>query len=124
MIHFSGKSAWLLLTAPLFVAGCGGFKIWPFGESETPRASRGPENATEYRCDGGKVFHVRYLEAGKSAWVILPDRQVRLDRVVTEKGNRYSNGIAVLSVGDVEATLTDGPALSYSGCKAVTAGKP
>lgn len=124
MMHSSGRGAILWLALPLWVAGCGGFKIWPFGESEAPRASRGPENAAEFRCDAGKVFHVRYLDGGKSAWVILPDRQVRLDRVAAEAGNRYSNGIAVLHVGVAGATLTDGTAISFTGCRTGTATKP
>ena len=123
-MHFSSRGAWLLPAISLFVAGCGSINIWPFGESKSQSVSRGPENATEYRCDGGKLFHVRTLDAGKSVWVILPDRQVRLDRVATEAGNRYSNGIATLNIGDAGATLTDGPAISFSGCKVVTAGKP
>jgi membrane-bound inhibitor of C-type lysozyme len=124
MMQSSSRSAWLVLAIPLFVAGCGGFKIWPFGEDEKPRMSRGPENATEYRCDAGKVFHVRYLDAGKSAWLILPDRQVRLDRLAGDTGTRYSNGIADLRVNGDEAALTDGPVISYSGCKAGIAVKP
>jgi membrane-bound inhibitor of C-type lysozyme len=124
MKHLSGSTCLALIGVSLLITGCGSINIWPFGESKSQSVSRGPENATEYRCDGGKLFHVRTLEAGKSVWVILPDRQVRLDRVAAEAGNRYSNGIAVLNIGDAEATLTDRPAISYSGCKAVTAGKP
>lgn len=124
MMHFSGRSALLLVAIPLFVAGCSGFKVWPFGDSEAPRTSRGLENATEYRCDAGKVFHVRYLDAGKSTWLILPERQVRLDRVAGDSGTRYSNGIAELRVSGDEAVLTDGPAISYSGCKSGIPVKP
>lgn len=124
MKRFSGSNCLVMIGIPLLVAGCGSINVWPFGESKSQSVARGPENATEYRCDGGKLFHVRTLEAGKSVWVILPDRQVRLDRVATEAGNRYSNGIAVLNIGDAGATLTDGPAISYSGCKTGAAGKP
>lgn len=122
----SRRIGWSLLVLPLLIAGCGGINLWPFGESTPPGTSvaRGPENATEYRCEGGKAFHVRTLEAGKSVWLILPDRQVRLDRVAAEAGNRYSNGIAVLHVGESGATLTDGAAISFSGCKTGTATKP
>ncbi len=115
-----------LLVMPFILAGCGSINVWPFGDSKSRGASvsRGPDNATEYRCDGGKAFHVRTLEAGKSVWLILPDRQVRLDRVATEAGNRYSNGIAVLHLGDADATLTDGAAISFTGCKTGAATKP
>jgi len=124
MKRFSGSNCLAMIGIPLLVAGCGSINVWPFGEGKSESVARGPENATEYRCDGGKLFHIRTLEAGKSVWVILTDRQIRLDRVATEAGNRYSNGIAVLNIGDTGATLTDGPAISYSGCKTGTAGKP
>ncbi|MEW6293607.1 MAG: MliC family protein [Pseudomonadota bacterium] len=126
MKHLYGSIGLALSGIPLLLAGCGSINIWPFGDSKPQGASvaRGPENATEYRCDGGRAFHVRTLEAGKSVWLILPDRQVRLDRVAAEAGNRYSNGIAVLHIGESGATLTDGAAISYAGCKTGTATKP
>jgi membrane-bound inhibitor of C-type lysozyme len=103
---------------PLLIAGCGSISIWPFGEGKPSSVSRGPENATEYRCDAGKSFYVRYLDGGKSAWVILSDRQVRLDKIVSESGNSFSNGIAVLRIEASEAMLTDGPNVSLANCKA------
>lgn len=99
------------------IASCSSINLWPFGESKPPSASRGPENATEYRCDAGKSFYVRFLDAGKSAWVILPDRQVRLDKVSAESGERYTNGIAVLHVDASGAVLNDGPNIAFTACK-------
>ena len=60
---------------------------------------------------GGKRFYVRDLENGAAAWLILPDRQVRLDKM-TGAGTRYSNGIAVLEINGNEATLNDAPSIS------------
>jgi membrane-bound inhibitor of C-type lysozyme len=117
MKHMSGSACLALIGIPLLISGCGSMNIWPFGESKPPGVSRGPENATEYRCDAGKSFHVRYLEGGKSAWVILPDRQVRLDKVSAESGDRYTNGIAVLRVDASEAALNDGPNIAFTRCK-------
>ena len=108
-----------LLALAMLAGGCSSVNLWPFGESgrQTSSGPRGPDNAIEYRCDGGKVFHVRLLEGGHAAWVFFPDRQVRLEKVAGESGKRYSNGIATLSMDGSEATLTDRPALQYSGCK-------
>jgi membrane-bound inhibitor of C-type lysozyme len=112
-----------MIGIPLLVSGCGSFSIWPFGESKSPSvAASGPENATEYRCDAGKSFHVRVLEAGKSVWLILPDRQVRLDKSSAAGDGRYTNGIALLSITSGGAELTDGP-ISYAACKVVGANK-
>jgi membrane-bound inhibitor of C-type lysozyme len=105
------------------LGGCGSMKlnVWPFGEGTTVERPRGPENATEYRCEGGKGFYVRYLDGGAAAWVIYPDRQVRLDKVAGSAVGRYSNGIAVLQLDGDKASLTDGPAINYTACKAPAA---
>jgi len=106
----------------LVVAGCSSVNLWPFGESKTSDGPRGPKDATEYRCVGGKTFHIRYLDGGNSVWVIFPDRQVNLNKVTAESGTRYSNGIAILKIDGAEAALTDGPSISYVGCKTPVAG--
>lgn len=101
----------------LLMAGCGGVNLWPFGSEGTPEKSRAPANATAYQCDAGKRFYVRYLEGGGAAWVILPEREFRLDKVAAASGTRYSNGSATLEVNGNEATLADAPAISFTGCK-------
>jgi len=94
-------------------------KVWPFNDKSGASAqSHGPANATEYRCDGGKRFYVRYLDNGATAWLIYPDREVGLAKAAS--GSRYSNGVAVLEINGDQATLTDGT-VSYSGCKVPTA---
>ena len=112
-----------MFAIPLLVGGCGSFSFWPFGEGKSPSVTvRGPENATEYRCEGGKGFHVRMLEAGRSVWLILPDRQVRLDKPAGATDGRYTNGIAVLRITPEGAELTDGP-VAYAACKVAGANK-
>ena len=106
----------LPVVAALLLAGCGGMNVWPFGEKAVER-SRTPANATEYRCAGGKGFYLRMADG--AAWVILPERQFRLDPVAGSAG-RYGNGRATLTVG-TDTTLADPPAINYSECKAVAA---
>jgi membrane-bound inhibitor of C-type lysozyme len=104
------------------LAGCSSINVnvWPFDGDKAPARAgmKGPDNATEYRCEGGKLFHVRQLEAGKAVWLFLPDRQVRLDKNGSEGDASYTNGIATLKLSGSEATLIDGPSANYSGCKA------
>jgi hypothetical protein len=114
----------LPLAAPLFVAlmlsACGSTRLWPFGESEG--RPPGPQNAAQYQCNGGKRFYLR-MHAGGDAWVILPEREFRLERTGAAPGRRYSNGAAVLELGPegaAEATLNDGPAIAFAGCKVAT----
>lgn len=106
---------------PLLMAACGDIsvkKYLPFGgDATTQERSRTPANAVEYRCAGNKRFYLRTLEGGNAVWLILSEREVRLDRLGAGESTRYSNGIAVLELGGSEATLSDGAALAYAGCK-------
>ena len=106
------------ILAALLLGGCGGMNVWPFGGEKSAERPRTPANATEYQCAGGKVFHLRMLDG--AAWVILPERQFRLDPVAGSAG-RYSNGRATLALG-AETTLADPPAIDFKGCKLPAAG--
>lgn len=103
----------------LILPGCGGLNVWPFSGEKSQDRTRAPSDATEYQCAGGKRLYVRYLDNGGAAWIIFPEREFRLDKVASTAATRYSNGIAVLEVNGNEATLADGPAISFAGCKAV-----
>jgi hypothetical protein len=107
------------LCLSLLLAGCGGVSLWPFG-SDKPQERRTPANATEYQCNAGKRFYVRYLDG--AAWVILPEREFRLNK--SETAGRYSNGATVLEAGEGEVTLREGSAVTYAGCKAAGAPGP
>lgn len=114
-----------LACLPLLLAGCGDInvkKYIPFSGDTSQERSRTPANATEYQCAAGKRFYVRTLEGGAAVWLILPEREVRLEKLGAETGVRYSNGIAVLDINGKEASLRDGTAISLVGCKA--AGSP
>lgn len=100
----------------LLLAGCSSVNLWPFGGGREQDANRAPSNATEYRCAGGKGFYLRYLENGGAAWIILPEREFRLDKA-NSTGTRYSNGVASLDLTGSEAMLSDGSAISLTGCK-------
>jgi len=98
----------------LATAGCGSISVWPFGDDKERTAGNvEPANATRYHCDGNKTFYVRPLNESKSVWLIFPDRQVRLDSTGPGK---YSNGISVLTTDGTNASLTDGPSISYLNC--------
>ena len=104
----------------LLLAGCGDInvrKYIPFGNDTPQERSRTPTNATEYQCNAGKRFYVRTLEAGAAVWLILPEREVRLNKLGAGTDQRYSNGIAVLELKGSDATLTDGAATAFTGCK-------
>ena len=103
----------------LMLSGCGSMNVnlWPFGSSKEQDPSRPPAGAAAYACEGGKRLFVRYLDNGAAAWVILPDREFRLNKIASGTGTRYSNGNATLDISDAGATLSDGVAVSHAGCK-------
>ena len=93
-------------------------KVWPFDGDKPQGKALAPSNAALYQCDGGKHFYVRYLDNGNTAWLIYPDREVALAKgTASAPATRYSNGIAVLEINGNNATLTDGAAISFTGCK-------
>ena len=111
------------LTAALLLAGCGDInvrKYLPFGgDSTIQERPRTPANAVEYQCAGNKRFFVRTLEGGAAVWLILSERELRLDRLGVGEGARYSKGNTVLDLSGAEATLSDGASVSFTGCKTV-----
>lgn len=122
MKYRSMRITGVVIACVAFLAGCGEMKVkaWPFGGDTVQERSRAPLNATEYRCAAGKRFHVRTLDGG-AVWLILPEREVRLDKTEGSNPARYSNGIAVLELNGAEATLSDGAAAAFSGCKSAVA---
>ena len=108
--------------AALLLAGCGSVSVWPFGESGPSEVRRDPANATEYRCDGGRKFFVRPIDAS-AVWLIAPDREIRLARVGGADSNRYGAGRVALEVSGQTATLVD-PPTEFRNCKVPGAEKP
>lgn len=108
-----------LACATLTSSACSSVNVsmWPFGGDKEQDPSRTPAGATAYQCEDGKRLFVRYLDNGAAAWVILPDREFRLNRINSGAGTRYSNGSSTLDVKDNEVTLFDGAKLTRVGCK-------
>ena len=109
-----------LACATLTLSACGsvGVNLWPFGGDKEQDPSRTPAGASAYQCEGGKRLFVRYLDNGAAAWVILPEREFRLNKATSTSGTRYSNGSATLDLKDGAATLSDGATVTHAGCKA------
>ena len=93
--------------------------LWPFGGDKTQERSRAPADATEYVCGTGKRIYVRSLDGGNAAWLILPDREMRLDK--SGASTRYISGSNVLDINGGEASFKDGTSNSYASCKTKTA---
>ncbi|MBE0613823.1 MAG: MliC family protein [Burkholderiales bacterium] len=109
----------LLACAIAVLSGCGGvsMNLWPFDGDKEQNVSRTPAGATAYTCENSKHLYVRFLENGAAAWVILQDREFRLNKISAAAGTRYGNGNSTLDIQDGVATLTDGGTATHTGCK-------
>ncbi len=110
-------SALALVCATLLLCACSGVNQWLFGGAQEQDLSRPPPGATAYQCEGGKRLFVRYLDNGAAAWVILPEREFRLNKSASTSGSRYSNGSATLDIKDSGATLSHGAEVTHANCK-------
>jgi hypothetical protein len=101
----------LLLPA---VAGCSTFSdLWRGGPRELSRAR---PDVLELHCAGGRTLALRMEPASRAAWIILPDREFRLDAVAGDPA-RYSNGRTTLLDKGGEMSLEEGGVASVSGCR-------
>ena len=107
------RTAVLIITAIL--GGCSSGWL-SFGGSGRELPSRIPDGATEYACAEGKRMLVRYSPDGKSAWVIHPDREFRLDRAAGG-AERYTNGVSTLVSQGEETVLESQGSPQFAGCK-------
>lgn len=95
------------------LSGCGSMNWWSGPVEQT----RVPKDAVLYRCDAGKQLAVRYDAGGKSAMIIFPEREFRVDRVGNVADTRYSNGRTTLQVFGEEVRLEEGGNALYDNCK-------
>ena len=112
------RGAAAVLLSSILLAACGDMKVkvWPFGDGAAKERSREPANATEYLCAAGKRFHLRMIEGGAAAWLILPEREVRLERI-GEGATRYGKGALLLELAAENVSLVDGATISHVNCK-------
>jgi membrane-bound inhibitor of C-type lysozyme len=114
------NAAAALACATLLLTACSSVNLdtLPFSGTKERDTSRPPDGASVYLCEGGNRLFVRYLDNGAAAWVILPEREFRLNKAGSATGTRYSNGTDALELEGNEATLFDGAKATHAGCKA------
>ena len=114
-----GKLITAVLTSAILLGGCGEMKmkVWPFGNDTIQERSRAPSNATEYQCAAGKRIYVRNLEGGAAVWLILPERELRLERLGADNSTRYGKGNITLDLSGNAAAIKDGNTIPFLDCK-------
>ena len=74
-----------------------------------------PDDSIEYNCDKKKSFFLFYLNEGKSVWVILPDREFKLDQV-SESQSIYTNDITTLEISSENTQIKNEKEILYDQC--------
>jgi len=100
----------------MMLAGCGGWTPWPSSSADT-KGPYTPPGAKGYACEGGKRLLLRFEGDAKAAWVIYPDRELRLNRAAAASAEQYSSARTVLTIKDGEVVLEEGGALQFAKCK-------
>ena len=107
ILRIAGVPGVLILVAALV-----GYSFWSGSVKELPRT---PPDALALNCESGKTLFIRMDPSGKSAWIIFPDREFRLDR--GEDPNRYSNGRTTLIVRGEEMSLEEPGSPPFVNCR-------
>ena len=74
-----------------------------------------PEDSIEYNCDKKKTFFLSYLNEGKSVWIVLPDREFKLDQI-DESLNIYSNDITTIEMSSEIIQVINNNEILYDQC--------
>jgi hypothetical protein len=107
--------AWMAAGALLAAAGCSSLgEIITGGPKEQSRVR---EDAVQLACGTGKTLLLRIEPGGKSAWIILPEREFRLDLMQGVGDTRYSNGKTTLLVKDEAYSVEEGGTASFANCR-------
>ena len=88
--------------------------LWSGGPQEQSRDRPG---AVNYACDAGKKLTLLFDSPAKSAWVLLPDREYRLDAVASDSATRYSNGSTTVTVSGDEVTMEEKSLVTLANCR-------
>jgi len=74
-----------------------------------------PEDSIEYNCEKKKIFFLFYLNDKKSVWVVLPNREFKLNQI-DESQNIYSNNITTLEISPEQTQIKNEKEILYSQC--------
>ncbi|MBT3512424.1 MAG: hypothetical protein HN470_00295 [Nitrosomonadales bacterium] len=75
-----------------------------------------PKNAVAFECEKSKDFHMFFLENDNAVWVVLKNREFRLNKD-SEQTNVYTNGDTVLELKPNNTVLTIQKKPLYDLCK-------
>jgi membrane-bound inhibitor of C-type lysozyme len=74
-----------------------------------------PKDSVEYNCEKKKTFFLFYLNEGKSVWLVLPDREFKLNQI-EESQNIYSNDITTIEISSEKTQIRNDDDILYNQC--------
>ena len=74
-----------------------------------------PEGSIEYNCEKKKTFFLFYLNDKKSVWVVLPNKEFKLNQI-DESQNIYSNNITTLEISPEQTQIKNEKEILYNQC--------
>ena len=77
-----------------------------------------PKNSIQFKCAANKVFYLRYLEEKNAVWIILDDREFRLEKIL-DQDNKFSNSMSNLEINPENTILNTSAKTSYEQCKEI-----
>ena len=75
-----------------------------------------PENSIQFTCDQNQIFFLRYLEDKNAVWIILDNREFRLQKDLVDD-SKYSNGKTVLEISQGNVSIASNEKSLYEQCK-------
>lgn len=75
-----------------------------------------PKDTTQFQCANNEFFYLKYLEENNAVWVILKDREFRLDKI--DDGNKaYANSTTSLDINEGSAVIKLDSSILYEDCQ-------
>ena len=75
-----------------------------------------PEDVTKFHCANNEFFYLKYLEENNAVWVILKNREFRLDKI--ESVNKsYANSTASIDIKENSAVIKIDTTVLYEDCQ-------
>ena len=106
----------------ILLSSCSGFsldknsieRIFVFDEYE--KIDSTPKDAILFQCANNESFYIKYLEENNAVWVILKDREFRLDKIEGEN-QTFTNTSTTLNIQNNKTTLKVDDSSLYKECQ-------
>jgi hypothetical protein len=97
-------------------------KVIDIFSSNDENQSLSAENSIQFTCDQNQIFFLRYLEDKNAVWIILDNREFRLQKDLVDD-NKYSNGKTVLKIFQDSVSISSNEKSLYKQCKETPSSK-